>query len=351
MNRLAFDRSVSVLFRNKKVLYTPFYHAIRLHQLDMVKQFCVYGYDISKKIGGAIFTYPLLASIEYNDTSIFNFLVKKGADVSVKDYQGKNALMFCVTSNNLELTKLILQKSYPINDKSNNGFTALMYAIEVPGINSEIINLLINSGIDGNYVNSRNQSAFSLSCFHNNRNLALYLLDHGAKYTDNDFESNARMDHFSGDYYLSKGDLTVAREYYLEAKQYYNILISEEKEKIANINATKLLTSVLEGGVAVAGNMVANAQANQYTHNVAQYGMVLNNSQKRTLAFQYSEEFNAVLYDDVPVITSLDEQKAFYKRKKKQFELSICLIDGILACCDKGLTGEELNSCIKNIKP
>jgi hypothetical protein len=58
-----------------------------------------------------------------------------------------------------------------------------------------------------------------------------------------------------------------------------------------------------------------------------------------------------LLYDyRLPAGASLDEQKVFYKNKIKQFEMSIELIDSVLACMEKGLTGEELNSCISSIQ-
>jgi hypothetical protein len=66
---------------------------------------------------------------------------------------------------------------------------------------------------------------------------------------------------------------------------------------------------------------------------------------------QYSAINTTIIYDQQPPVNaSLDEFAIYYKNRITQFESSVALIDGIMACIEKGFTGQELNSCIKSIQ-
>jgi ankyrin repeat protein len=339
--------------------YPAFYYAISLNQIDMVKLFCKYGYDVTNKINGTHFTYPIIISAGLGDTAIFNFLLEKGVDVTVSNFNGENALMHSVATNNLEITKKLLQKGLPVNDTSNIGVTPLMIAATVHGINFEIIDLLINNGADLTYTNRHNLSAFSLSCLYNNRDLALYLSEQGAKGKESEgaFELNARMNHFLGDYFWGKNDINSSKGYYEKAKPFYDLSISKEKEKLSAVRKKLTGNFVLEVLSAAISSTQASVQANQEGQKLG-----LSNSQVSLLRASYAETNRmiwspfykknpTILYDyRLSAFATLDEQKEFYKNKIKQFEMSIGFIDGIVSCIDKKLAGEELNSCIQNIQ-
>jgi len=345
----------------RQFLYTPFYYSIKTKRIDIVKLFCDNGYDITKKIGGKQFTYPIIASAKFDDTPIFNLLIEKGVDVKMKDYLGENALMYSASASNVEITNKLLDKGCPVNDTSRIGYTSLMYAAETPGINTEIINSLINSGADLNYNNSLNLSAFSIACFHNKRELALFLFEHGAKEKDikSGFELNAKMNHFLGDYFLAKGELKISVEYYKKAKQFYNESIPIEQNGLSSVNRAKTSNFIIGALTGAAISSLSAVQANQFGKNI---GMNLNNSQKTLIASSYADSYNNTfqkvytrepfIIADIryPISGDLDELKAFYKNKIKQIEMSINLIDNILSCIEKGLTGQELKSCIDNIQ-
>jgi ankyrin repeat protein len=373
--------------------FSPFYWAINLNQIDIVKKFCEHGFDINKKIDGVYFTYPLIYSAQVGNSVIFNLLLEKGADFTVKDFWGNNALMYscsannmemaikllqkgvdvtlksnygenalmlCCSANNLEMFDKLLPKFSSVNDTTRSGYTALMYGARVPEINFKIINALISKGADLNYTNSKNESAFSLACLHNNWDLALYFLDNGTNIKECDFESNARMYHFSGDYYLAKGDLSNSKKLFEKSKKFYVETLSNAKKELSNINAKKADNIVLDIlTVAVGEIAIFSLQTNQM-HDWQSIGMSKSNAYLMTMPLAenlrklYSPVFEKneiLLYDyQFPAGASLDEQKVFYKNKINQLEMSIQLIDGTLACIDKGLTGKELNSCISGIQ-
>ena len=348
-----------------QILFTPFYYAIKLNQFDIVKLFCENGYDISKKMGGLQFTYPIIAAAKFGRTDILNYLLEKGVGITVKDNNGKNALMYAAPSGNLEITYLLLQKGCSVNDTSNNGYTPLMYAVKAKGISKEIINILINKGANLNYNNKKNESAFSLACLSNNRALALFLFEHGAKGKDSnsEIESNARMNHFLGDFNLAMSELQVSKNYYATAKLFYNDAIQKEKQEITKIikaiKKEKVVNAIIDASAYAAGHSLAEMQANQFGKDV---GMNLTNSQKSILASQYTDNYlrtyssvyeknTIILYDyQLPEDASLEEQKIFYENKIAQFEMCIKLIDGILTCVEKGLIGNELSNCIHDIQ-
>lgn len=333
--------------------YPPFYYAIENKQFDVDSQFEVFklfiesGCDVTQKMGSSLFTYPIVSSAKFGCLDIFNFILEKGVDVSVKDYEGKSALMYFCSSNNYEMIIKLLDKGAVINDTSIIGYTPFMYAAEINGINFKIIDSLIGKGADLNYVNSKNQSAFSLASLHNNSILAILLLENGAKFKDfeSEFETNARMNHFSGDYYFTKGDLISSKEYYIKAKQFYNESIKEMKEGKSKVNMKKageLLISSIAAGVA--GGVLSSVSSGQYS-------FVFTPDYSYAPNYYISLKNKFLLQDfQLSAESSLDEQKAFYKIKIKQFEMTIFLIDGILSCIEKGLTGKELDSCIENIQ-
>jgi ankyrin repeat protein len=327
-----------VEFSGRKILYDPFYYAIKLNQESMVQKFCEFNYDVKKKIGDTIYTYPIVAAAKFQNEDIFNYLLEKEVDVNMKDYTGETTLMYCCSANNPQMVNQVLQRGILRKDTSNTGYTPLMYASEVHGIKMSIIDSLISKGVDINQRNTNNQSALSLACLHNNRDVALRLFQYGAiaKDSKTDFESNAFTNHFYGDYFLSKGDINNCKGFYLKAKQYYNDCIPLMKEELSDIKKQKKIDKVLEAIPYVVAVAVGRTDA------VIQ-DMLTNR--------QYSAINTTIIYDQQPPVNaSLDEFAIYYKNRITQFESSVALIDGIMACIEKGFTGQELNSCIKSIQ-
>jgi len=321
-------------------LQSPFYVAIKLNQLEMLKIFIKYNYDIKQKLNDPEFTYPIILSSMYGAKDVFNYLVDKGVDLSVKDYIGNTALMYSCLTNNLEMTNILIQKGYSVTETSNNGYTPLMHASQIIGINTDIMDTLIRKGADVNYQNAKGQSAFSVSCAHNNSAAAFFLLKNGAKgdITESDVETNARMNFFLGEYYyLFKGEIAKAKIYYEKAAPLYKTSLHEVKKDLSKINTIKAGKFLLSLGTMIAvpvmsgGGLIYTPGINYNSHRIDKNNNLIND-------YQISDN------------ASINEQKEFCQNKKKQFELSIKLIEGKLACMAKGLTGQDLENCITNIQ-
>jgi len=371
------DRMVDITSR-----LAPLYYAIKLNQVEMVKIFSKYGYDHNrptsysysetiddlksdyakkyghdfKKINRTQFTYPVISAAEFGNTEIFNFFIEKGVNVNVKNSEGKSTLMASASANNVEITNKLLQMGCAVNDTSITGYTPLMYAAEVPGVNFEIINSLINKGANLKYTNSKNQSAFSLACFNFNHELALFLIEQGAKGLDSktEYESNARMENFLGDYYLAKGILDSTKECYSKSKIFYNVAISFVKKELSRVNTEKA-GQILAVAMVYAVSDIALTYSK--TPQIQAQALLMNYSYEN--AQKNLKSMNSIFYKKYPIIfdnnkltpgSSLDDQKSFYKHKIKQFEMSISLIDAKLVCIEKGLKGEALNSCVEGIQ-
>ena len=81
-----------------------------------------------------------------NDPQIVAALIKVGADVNAKDYQGYTPLHLC---NNAEVAKLLIDAGANVNALNMNGVTPLHFAENV-----EVARLLINSKANPNVIDN-----------------------------------------------------------------------------------------------------------------------------------------------------------------------------------------------------
>lgn len=95
---------------------------------------------------GAKYARPLIKFVQIGDLDKIKECLANGIDVNEKDNDGWTALMFASSNGDLEIVKLLLTKGANVNIKDNDGRTALMYA----SYNGyfEIVKCLINNGAD-----------------------------------------------------------------------------------------------------------------------------------------------------------------------------------------------------------
>lgn len=92
-NRIVFSETV-----------TPLSVAISKGDLDTVKKFVEYGADVNEKSNGLS---PLMIAARYNKTEIIKFLLSKGARLNEKDENGFTALKYAELSNATEAIQLL----------------------------------------------------------------------------------------------------------------------------------------------------------------------------------------------------------------------------------------------------
>ncbi|WP_338405960.1 ankyrin repeat domain-containing protein [Wolbachia endosymbiont (group A) of Longitarsus flavicornis] len=111
----------------------PLYVAIQAGRLDIVeilferKHFSVKDKDI----------HPLHWAAQQGNLNIARFLVDKGADIGVKDNDGRTPLRVAAYSGNLDMVKFFLDRNMSIEVKNNDPYK-MMGVVE--GVKNEIIN-------------------------------------------------------------------------------------------------------------------------------------------------------------------------------------------------------------------
>jgi ankyrin repeat protein len=85
---------------------TPLSVAISKGDIESVKKFIEYGTDVNEKSNGMS---PLMIAARYNKTEIIKFLLSKGARLNDKDENGFTALKYAELSNANEAIQLLKQ--------------------------------------------------------------------------------------------------------------------------------------------------------------------------------------------------------------------------------------------------
>ena len=124
------------------------------------------------------FQIPLHGAVDIGNLEMVELLLKAGADMSVKDWQGKSALFYAQSA---QMARLLIQAGLTLEEQAPNGWTPLVFAISdgtIPGVktflevgadihyrhdhgytvfmhavasverNMEIIHLLLKAGVD-----------------------------------------------------------------------------------------------------------------------------------------------------------------------------------------------------------
>jgi ankyrin repeat protein len=87
-------------------IVTPLSVAIMKGDIDTVKKFIEYGADVNEYSNGLS---PLMIAARYNKTDIITFLLSKGARLNEKDEQGFTALKYAELSNANDAIQLLKQ--------------------------------------------------------------------------------------------------------------------------------------------------------------------------------------------------------------------------------------------------
>ncbi len=142
--------------------FTPLMVAVTKKNSAIIRKLIKAGADIDK-LDTKNNTSPLLYAFHFDNLKAVEILVNSGADVSIKDYYGKNALMYaCVSLDDSEISllKKIIRKK-DINSKDSGNSTPLMHAAGTGHL--EAVKLLIKKGADINAVDNKGWTAYDYS--------------------------------------------------------------------------------------------------------------------------------------------------------------------------------------------
>ena len=84
-------------------------------------------------------------------------LVGKGANVNEKDNNGKTALMKASSNGNVEVIKTLIENGAKVDEKTNNGSTSLMWASDRGHV--EVVEALLDAGADVSIKNKYGNTA------------------------------------------------------------------------------------------------------------------------------------------------------------------------------------------------
>lgn len=109
---------------------------------------------------------------------ISDLLGKHGANIQIRDHDGRTPLVCAVTYGNVGLARLLLEKGANVEDADDNGRTPLMCA--ATNGNVDLAKLLLHYNADVHVCNNRRRTALHFAAVNNCVNVAKLLLDHEA---------------------------------------------------------------------------------------------------------------------------------------------------------------------------
>jgi uncharacterized protein len=150
-----------------------------------IEQLLQFGVDINTQHPTSGTTVLMIASSYYYYDDMVDFLIRNGADVNIKDSEGKTALLWSA-SNSLENAKILISNDAKVNEAANDGMTPFLQA--TLGVSSgkvpiEMCEYLRKNGANIN-AELKRQSALKWTALHyaaanGDAELVKYLIKHG----------------------------------------------------------------------------------------------------------------------------------------------------------------------------
>ena len=144
------------------------------------------GMDINMQDKSSGVTVLMIASAYPHYKDVLEFLLNRNADVNIKSNEGKTALIWAVSASD-ENVKLLLSKGADANAKTNDGMTPFIQSvlsILSNKVTTEVCDTLLKAGAKINTAitgrNAPGWTALHFAAFEGNLDLVNYLIRHGA---------------------------------------------------------------------------------------------------------------------------------------------------------------------------
>lgn len=154
------------------------FEAIRDKNIKKVKEALDAGADINERPGYEKAS-PLMAACGAGDPEIISLLLERGADGSLRDNEGHTALFYVFNVENLEI---LLGHKFSVNEKNGKNTTILMEIIDSEDFENrlEAVKLMIGRGANVNDKNDNGWTALAFAAKHNLLEIAELLIKNGA---------------------------------------------------------------------------------------------------------------------------------------------------------------------------
>lgn len=151
-----------------------------------IEQLLQKGTDINTQHPSTGTTVLMIASSYYYYDDCVEYLISKGAEVNLKDNEGKTALLWAA-SNSLENAKILISNGAKVNEPANDGMTPFLQAtlgVSSGKIPIEMCELLRKNGANIN-AELKRKSALGWNALHyaatnGDAELVKYLIKYGA---------------------------------------------------------------------------------------------------------------------------------------------------------------------------
>jgi ankyrin repeat protein len=142
---------------------------------------------------------PLFLAIDTDNVEMFDLLLEYGADVNVQIFSSySNALELAILKNNTKMIEKIIQAGYNINTKNARLDNAMAYALKFNS-SMEVIQTLINLGIELNYIDDYGMNYLHLSSSLGSRDIYDYFFELMPTYENQKTNDNQSMIHFAAE--------------------------------------------------------------------------------------------------------------------------------------------------------
>lgn len=159
------------------------FEAIRHKSIKQVKEAVKTGADINERPGSEKIS-PLMEAADGGNVEIIRFLLEKGADGGLRDRYGRTALFYV---NSLESLVILLENRLDPDAKDDKNLTILMKIIDNENFDkrAQAVKLLIEKGVSINEKNENGWTALAFASKNNLLDIAETLIKNGADATVN----------------------------------------------------------------------------------------------------------------------------------------------------------------------
>lgn len=124
---------------------------------------------------------PLIRAARQRNETMVKILIEEGrADVNVKDRDGTTALLHSISTENISMVRILLERGADMNTKNNSGESALFITVKYCYNQlDDLMKLLLQSGADVNTTNNEGRSVLTMAVYGSLEGVEL-LLENGA---------------------------------------------------------------------------------------------------------------------------------------------------------------------------